>query len=78
MKDKIFSLLIVLLLLVGLYISLNMVREMNNISRRVDRMNYEYQLVIENDSIMIFDKTRPVGKVKLEGDLETLLVQDNL
>lgn len=51
---------------------------MNNISRRVDRMNYEYQLVIENDSIMIFDKTRPVGKVKLEGDLETLLVQDNL
>lgn len=78
MKDKIFSLLIVLLLLVGLFVSLNMVREMNNISRRVDRMNYEYQLVIENDSIMVFDKNRPVGKVKMEGALQILLMEDNL
>lgn len=78
MKDKIFSVLIVLLLLVGLFVSLNMVREMNNISRRVDRMNYEYQLVIENDSIMVFDKNRPVGKVKMEGELQILLMEDNL
>lgn len=78
MKDKIFSLLIVLLLLVGLFVSLNMVKEMNNISRRVDRMNYEYQLVIENDSIMVFDKNRPVGKVKMEGELQILLMEDNL
>lgn len=78
MKDNIFSILIVLLLLVGLYVSLRTVREMNNISNRVDRMNYEYQLVIDDDSIIVFDKNRPVGKVKMEGQLEVLLMEDNL
>lgn len=78
MKDNILSFLIVLLLLVGLFISFNTVREMNNITHRIDRSNYEYQLVIQNDSIMVFDKNRPVGKVKLEGELKNLLVEENL
>jgi hypothetical protein len=78
MKDNIFTFLIILLLLVGLFVSLKTVREMNNVSKRIDRINYEYQLVIENDSIIVFDKNRPVGKVKMEGQLQVLLMEDNL
>ncbi len=39
----------------------------------------EYQLVIEDDSIIISDFGRPVGKLHLKqiGQLETILIKDN-
>lgn len=39
----------------------------------------EYQLVIEDDSIIISDFGRPVGKLHLKqiGELETILIKDN-
>jgi hypothetical protein len=39
----------------------------------------EYQLVIEDDSIIISDFGRPVGKLHLRqiGELETILIEDN-
>jgi len=78
MKDKILTGLIFLFVLIGLYFSLKITKDLNAVSERIDRQNMEYQLVIDHDSIILFDKNRPVGKVKLEGDLEVLLMEDNL
>jgi hypothetical protein len=78
MKDTILSGLIFLFVLIGLYLSLKITKDLNAVSERIDRQNVEYQLVIDHDSIILFDKNRPVGKVKLEGDLEVLLMEDNL
>jgi hypothetical protein len=78
MKDKILTGLIFLFVLIGLYFSLKITKDLNAVSERIDRQNVEYQLVIDHDSIILFDKNRPVGKVKLEGDLEVLLMEDNL
>jgi hypothetical protein len=78
MKDKILSGLIFLFVLIGLYLSLKITRDLNAVNDRINRQNFEYQLVIDDDSIILFDKNRPVGKVKLEGDLEVLLKEDNL
>jgi hypothetical protein len=78
MKDTILSGLIFLFVLIGLYFSLKITRDLNAVNDRINRQNVEYQLVIDHDSIILFDKNRPVGKVKLEGDLEVLLMEDNL
>jgi hypothetical protein len=78
MKDKILTGLIFLFVLIGLYFSLKITRDLNAVNDRINRQNTEYQLVIDHDSIILFDKNRPVGKVKLEGDLEVLLMEDNL
>ncbi len=78
MKDKILTGLIFLFILIGLYFSLKITRDLNAVNDRINRQNFEYQLVIDDDSIILFDKNRPVGKVKLEGDLEVLLMEDNL
>jgi hypothetical protein len=53
--------------------------DLNALRERVDRNNYEYQIVIEdNNTIIVFDKERHVGTVKLEGALDSLLTADNL
>jgi hypothetical protein len=78
MKDKILTGLIFLFVLIGLYLSLKITKDLNAVNQRIDRQNSEYQLVMDTDSVMIFDGSRPVGKVKLEGDLQVLLMEDNL
>jgi hypothetical protein len=78
MKDTILTGIIFLFVLIGLYLSLKITRDLNAVNERINRQNFEYQLVIDHDSIILFDKNRPVGKVKLEGDLEVLLMEDNL
>ena len=78
MKDTILSGLIFLFVLIGLYFSLKITKDLNAVNDRINRQNTEYQLVIDHDSIILFDKNRPVGKVKLEGDLQVLLMEDNL
>jgi hypothetical protein len=78
MKDKILTGLIFLFVLIGLYLSLKITKDLNAVNDRINRQNTEYQLVIDHDSIILFDKNRPVGKVKLEGELATLLIEDNL
>lgn len=77
MKDKIFTLCIVLFLVAGLYFSVTIFKDIRSLNQRLDRQNVEYQLVIEDDSIIIFDKNRYVGKVKVEGQLDSLLIEDN-
>jgi|688.fasta_scaffold189662_4 hypothetical protein len=78
-KDNIITLAIVIFLLVGLYLSMKITSDLNALRERVDRNNYEYQIVIEdNNTIIVFDKERHVGTVKLEGALDSLLTADNL
>jgi hypothetical protein len=78
MKDKLLTGIIFLFVLIGLYLSLKITKDLNAVNDRINRQNSEYQLVIDHDSIILFDKNRPVGKVKLEGDLQVLLMEDNL
>ena len=77
MKDKIFTLCIVLFLVAGLYFSLQTNKTLQSINQRLDRQNMEYQMVVEDDSIIIFDKNRFVGKVKIQGQLNNLIIEDN-
>jgi hypothetical protein len=37
----------------------------------------EYQVNVSNDSITVFDGQRAVGTVKLEGQLDSLITNDN-
>jgi hypothetical protein len=78
MKDKMLTGLILLFVITGLYFSLKITKDLNAVNERIDRQNMEYQLIIDDDSIIIFDKERPVGKVKCQGQLDSLLVEDNL
>lgn len=78
MKDKIFTICIALFLLLGLYFSVKNTAEIKSIKERMDRQDVEYQLIIEDDSLIIFDKDRFVGKVKCQGQLDSLLIEDNL
>ena len=77
MKDKIFTLCIVLFLVAGLYFSVKTTSTLQSINQRLDRQNIEYQMVVEDDSIIIFDKNRFVGKVKIQGQLDSLILEDN-
>ena len=78
MKDKIFTLLIAAFLLVGLYFSITLNDNLISLRDRVDRQNVEYQFVIsDKDSITVFDKERFVGVVKLQGQLDSLIIKDN-
>lgn len=38
----------------------------------------EYQFIVTDDSISVSDFGRTVGKVKIEGQLEQLIINDNL
>jgi hypothetical protein len=77
MKDKLITLCIVLFLVAGLYFSVKTTSTLQSINQRLDRQNMEYQIVLEDDSIIVFDKNRFVGKVKCQGQLNSLMIEDN-
>lgn len=37
----------------------------------------EYQMIVTDDSVMVFDGDRTVGTIKLEGQLDSLITIDN-
>lgn len=77
-RDRIFTIAIAIFLLIGLYVSLYIIKRVDLITDRLDRANTEYQFIIdEEDSIIVFDKERYVGSVKLEGQLDSLMIKDN-
>lgn len=39
--------------------------------------NPEYQFIVVDDSIIVYDGNREVGTVKLQGQLDSLIVDDN-
>jgi hypothetical protein len=43
----------------------------------MDRANVEYQFVVTDSTITVWDDNRWVGTVKLEGQLDSLIISDN-
>lgn len=66
---------IVLLLLS--YVLFRSIQTLDSINSRLNRANAEYQFVLSQDSITVFDNNRFVGTVRLEGQLDSLMVADN-
>ena len=50
---------------------------LENINDRLDRANVEYQFVVTDTIITVYDDNRIVGSVKLEGQLDSLIIADN-
>lgn len=77
-NDRIFTVIIMLFIIISLLTSVYIVNRIDNMGKRLDRANTEYQFIIdEEDSIIVFDKERLVGSVKLEGQLDSLMIKDN-
>lgn len=57
----------IMLFILGIYIGCD----------RYGRADVEYQFVVTDDSLTVFDKDRVVGTVKLEGQLDSLIINDN-
>ena len=71
-------LVVSLLLTVSSYFSYRSLETIQALNQRVSRTHAEYQLIISDSAqITIFDQTRYVGTVKLEGQLDSLLIDDN-
>jgi hypothetical protein len=65
------------LILVCLYmVHLNIVAHKQT-SERVDRANVEFQIVVEDSTITVWDKEMFIGRVKLQGELDSLMVDVN-
>lgn len=75
---KQFTLIIgVIVLLLVSYVSLRSIQTLDSINNRLNRANAEYQFVLSQDSVIVFDNNRLVGTVRLEGQLDSLMVADN-
>lgn len=49
----------------------------SEIIRAVYSKSKEYQMNVTQDSITVFDGERTVGTVKIEGQLDSLIIKDN-
>jgi len=59
-------------------LSFRTIETLQGINDRINRANVEYQFVIEDSAtITVWDNNRFVGKARLEGQLDSLLVKDN-
>jgi hypothetical protein len=50
---------------------------MRSMHERIDRANVEYQFVVTDHTITVYDRNRIVGTVALEGQLDSLIKADN-
>lgn len=77
MKEKEIQIAIIVSAILSLVISCIAFSMIRNVNKRIDRANYEYQLIIEDDSVKIFEGNRYVGTASLEGQLGDLIIADN-
>lgn len=76
MKDYILIPISILLVLCC-YLLFRSFGTLENINDRLDRANVEYQFVVTDTIITVYDDNRIVGSVKLEGQLDSLIIADN-
>lgn len=76
MKDYILIPISILLVLCC-YLLFRSFGTLENINGRLDRANVEYQFVVTDTIITVYDDNRIVGSVKLEGQLDSLIIADN-
>lgn len=67
----------VVLLIMLFYVFFKSVQTLDGINNRLNRAQVEYQFILSQDSITVFDNNRLVGTVRLEGQLDSLMVADN-
>ena len=56
------------------------IQTLNKVEERIERMNrmsVEYQIVITDTTVSVYDDNRFVGEVRLEGELKHLINNDN-
>lgn len=76
-RYNLYAIAVGLLIIIGTLVSIYIVNRVDGIDDRLNRANSEYQMVIEDDSLILFDGDRLVGKVKLQGQLDSLIIEDN-
>lgn len=77
LKEVLVGLLVMIFLISCAYIPFTLINKLNNIEDRLDRANVEYQFVVTDDSLTVYDNNRVVGTVKIEGQLDSLIIADN-
>jgi len=77
MKEKQIQIAIIVSAILSLMISCVAFNMIKNVNERIDRSKYEYQLIVEDDSVKIFEGNRYVGTASLEGQLRDLVIGDN-
>jgi hypothetical protein len=50
---------------------------LEGINNRLDRANVEYQFVVEDRDIIVYDRNRYVGRVRMGKQLDSLITEDN-
>jgi hypothetical protein len=74
MKNYAILILILATLLISVFIQIITIHNINN---RFDRINVEYQFIVTDNTITVYDKNNVIGTVKLEGQLDSLLIDYN-
>lgn len=65
------------MLTVSLYFSYQSLQTIQALNNRVNRANVEYQFVVTDSTMTVFDGNRYVGTVKIQGQLDSLIIADN-
>lgn len=77
MKQLVIGLVLVFLTALTTAGMMHLFSSINALNARVDRANVEYQFVVVDSTITVWDRNRHVGTVKLEGQLDSLIIADN-
>ena len=65
------------MLTASLYFSYQSLQTIQDLNNRVNRANVEYQFVVTDSTMTVFDGNRYVGTVKIQGQLDSLIIADN-
>ena len=82
-KETFLNITIIVALITGLFVSLIYSYYLHRVNRMlVTKENQEvirckYQYTITDDSITVYDYNRFVGTIKLDGSLDSLMIEDN-
>lgn len=77
-KGIIITLGFMLALCLGLLVA--SIQNLNKVEERIERLNrmtVEYQIVITDTIVSVYDNNRFVGDIQLEGELKSLINNDN-
>jgi len=78
-KETALNIAIIVILLTGLVVSFMYSFEQRRKVKELQRIKdtAEYQFIITDDSITVYDYGRTVGTIKLDGSLDSLMIEDN-
>jgi len=74
---EILNIIVAALLVVAVYLSFKSAAAIQAVNNRLDRAQSEYQIVVEDSMLQVFDGNNHIGTVKLQGQLDSLLVDYN-